>query len=171
MNIHPLIVHFPIALLTTYAVFECLRLNFITRQTYWKYVKATLAILGTAGGYAALLTGDIAKELNNDPSLRQLIHTHEFFAKLSVLIFSVVAAGYAVAWIKELPVAAWLKKFGPLWALALWLQRLITETPLTILLAIAGLAALMITGALGATIVYGPDQDIFTSVIYRFFFQ
>ncbi|MEK7110290.1 MAG: hypothetical protein AAB759_00205 [Patescibacteria group bacterium] len=39
MNIHPAFVHFPIALLTIYAVLELARFRFFTARPYWFHLK------------------------------------------------------------------------------------------------------------------------------------
>lgn len=63
MNIHPLFVHFPIALLTVYAVAELLRFKRLTSQVWWWNVKTLLLGVGLLGGFATLQTGEIAEEL------------------------------------------------------------------------------------------------------------
>jgi len=40
------------------------------------------------------------------------------------------------------------------------------ESPLLAIPALIGLAAIVVTGALGAAIVYGPDIDPFVKIIY-----
>lgn len=162
MNIHPIFVHFPIALLVIYAVFELIRFKKISQQPYWFNIKAILLILGTVIGYATLQTGDMATELITDKSLRPLIHVHEFWAQLSILIFSALSAGYLIAWVK---------KYRNIWKPLVWLQSLVTETPLVSLLALAGLIALFITGALGGMIVYGHQSDFLTNWVYNLFFK
>ena len=62
MNLHPIFVHFPIALLTLYTLCELLRFKKIKDHPAWFYLKAVLIICGTLGAAAALLTGDGAKE-------------------------------------------------------------------------------------------------------------
>ncbi|MEO8065594.1 MAG: DUF2231 domain-containing protein [Candidatus Doudnabacteria bacterium] len=171
MNIHPIFVHFPIALLSTYAVLELIRFKIVKNQLYWFYVKSVLVILGTLGGLASLLTGDIAKELVTDNSYLPLINTHEFWAKTSVVIFSILASGYAVAWIRKYD-RAFIKNismFSGVWQVILRIQVLITDTRLVVVLALAGIAALFITGALGGSIVYGHEGDPVTNWIYRLF--
>ena len=172
MNIHPIIIHFPIALLITYAVFELIRFRKVAGQPYWFYIKSLLVIFGTLGGYAALLTGDTARRLITDTSLRPLIRAHESWGQISVIIFSVLAAGYLVAWIKRSG-STFLQKIPPikqLWPLIVWFQVLITETPLVWLLAAAGIVSLTVTGALGGSIIYGHTGDPFTDWIYHLIF-
>ena len=47
MNIHPLLVHFPIALLTIYSLLELVPFKQIYRQSYWFYTKAIILIIGS----------------------------------------------------------------------------------------------------------------------------
>ncbi len=91
MNIHPILVHFPIALLTLYAVCELLPLKALTRQTYWFYVKAVLVITGTLGGVAAYLAGEAIEDQFKTASLSSLVETHSTFAITSILIFAILS--------------------------------------------------------------------------------
>ena len=45
----------------------------------------------------------------------------------------------------------------------------VLQSPFLILMALAGLAAITITGALGGAVVYGPNIDPVVSAVYRFF--
>ena len=58
MDLHPIIVHFPVALLTLYGIFELFSVRRIARKPYWFYVKAVLVIFGALGALAAWLTGE-----------------------------------------------------------------------------------------------------------------
>lgn len=149
MNIHPIFVHFPVALLTTYAVLELLRFNFFTRQPYWFYVKAILVILGTLSGYVTLVTGLMAEELIEDQSLNSLISRHEFWAFTSMGIFTIIALAYLWSW---------------------WKGRFEMRSKLVFVLALAGIICLLITGALGGSIVFGHETDPLTNWIYGLFF-
>lgn len=168
-----MLVHFPIALLIMYAVLELIRFRFVICQSYWFYVKAVLAICGTIGGYAALLTGDTARHLVllNHPELRALIGQHEFWAQTSVLIFSVLGGAYILAWADQFEFVRKFPIIKQLWGTLSWLRRFILSTPVSILLALAGLVSLTITGALGGSIVYTPGNDPFTNWIYHLFIQ
>jgi len=81
INVHPIFVHFPIALLTCYALFEIV----LARKASWKSFvepsKLTLLFLGTLGSWGAFFTGDlIAEALAETP----LVETHAFFASVTV---------------------------------------------------------------------------------------
>ena len=82
MNIHPILVHFPIALLTTYAFFECIRFKKLMELREWFYIKATFLFLGGLGALAAAQAGDFGKQLY--PSARAIIQVHENFAKVQL---------------------------------------------------------------------------------------
>jgi len=145
MNIHPLIVHFPIALLTTYAVLELIRFRIVTSKPYWFYIKVTLLILGTLASYAAILAGLIAKSLISNPDILYVINRHEFFGITTSVIFTLISLIYIRAWIKQVP----------------------DPKKQTLFLAILGLTSIFITGALGGSIVYGPTNDPVTNWIYN----
>jgi uncharacterized membrane protein len=166
MNIHPIVLHFPIAMLTIYSILELLRFRIFRGQPYWFYIKATLVILGGLSAYVTVLTGVLVSDMiaAEDLSLQPLIQSHEFWAWTSVGIYSILAVCYLIAWIKK-------DSSFQIWKFLVWLQVLVTETPLVIFLALLGLAALTITGALGGSIAFGHDTDPFTNWIYQIFFH
>jgi uncharacterized membrane protein len=157
-NLHPLIVHFPIALLMTYSVFELIRFKKISGQPYWFYLKAILVILGTLSALVAYQFGEIARELIPGGRGNPLVSQHQNWAKISIIIYSIIVAGYSVQWLKQ--------KYK-IWSFLIKLQTWITESPLILLLALAGLIALSITGALGGIIVYGVGVDPFADYITK----
>jgi len=48
------------------------------------------------------------------------------------------------------------------------LKYFILFPPVAIVLALAGLVAITVTGGLGGAIVYGPDADPFFKLVYHF---
>lgn len=182
MNIHPILVHFPVALLTIYSIMELIRWKKITNQPYWFYVKAVVICIGGLGALAALSTGDTAVE-----GLRQglftpavtdympVVHLHETFADISIAIFGLLAASYLITWINQSNFAGWLStnnltktlRLPILWRVLGKIAAIIQKPALLILLAIVGLIAITITGGLGGVLVFGPDADPFFKVIYQ----
>lgn len=176
MNIHPFIVHFPVAFLSVYSLMELVRIRFITSTAYWFYIKASLVIIGTLGAGAAYKSGDFAKELLNDPSLHQLIEIHSKWAKLSTVLFGLIAALYAVAWLSRLEIINRIENYSKLnevliYAISKKIINYLVESFLMILPALIGLVAIVITGALGGVIVYGPDVDPFARIIYDLMYR
>jgi uncharacterized membrane protein len=172
MDFHPIIVHFPVALLTLYAILEIFNLKILTRQTFYAPLKGVLVMLGTLGAMVALQTGEEAAEFQIGPltggPFVNLIQAHAFWATLTTWIFSLLAIAYLLGWLKEKLLL--IKGFGilkKLIALILGLQKLILQTPLKYLLALLGLISITITGALGGALVYGPNVDPLVKIIYR----
>src|ERR1051326_6600291 len=75
LNVHPIFVHFPVALLTIYCLLEFVRLRKVTSQPYWFYIKAMFVIIGSLATAAALITGDMAEDIvaGSDRALRHFI--------------------------------------------------------------------------------------------------
>jgi hypothetical protein len=173
MNFHPIIVHFPVALLSVYSVLELVRFKKVLEQTYWFYIKALFVIFGSLGTVAALLTGDIAAEaIRHDATLRPVVSMHENFADITTIIFGVLAVCYLISWVQRSGIlhfevgSVWEK----LWNLLLKIKHLVIETPLVIPLALAGLISVTITGSLGGFMVYGENLDPMIKFVYHLFF-
>lgn len=174
MNIHPIVVHFPIAFLTAYSILEILAFKGLRQKIYWFYIKATLVILGAVGALAALLTGEMVEDLaEGDRSMRQVLHLHEAFAKTSLAIFALMAAAYAVIWLHRELVEPRLSSLQSSGFVAVWLvpvkvARFLTESPVAVIVALVGLACITVTGGLGGVMVHGPGADPFFRPVYNF---
>lgn len=167
LNIHPLVVHTPLGLLSLYALLECVPLRKVRALPYWFYVKAVLVIFGTGGSYAALFTGNLIADEFDSP----LLEMHSLFAWITATIFSILAGAYLIQWIHnvygEKIIGLSIAKY---WNWLLVGARFILRPWVTAIIALAGLAALTITGSLGGALVYGPDIDPVVSTIYYWFF-
>jgi uncharacterized membrane protein len=173
MNIHPLLVHFPIALLSTYGVLELVRFKKITSQPYWFYVKAVLVILGVFASYFTALAGKVAAELYTHGTYNKIVETHELFALITIITFSVIAAAYLIRWVREYGFSKFAQKpaLAKVWTLLVKLSDFILFSPVIVLLAIFGLAAISTTGALGGLLVYGQNNDPFIGFVYKVLIQ
>lgn len=171
MNIHPIFVHFPIALMTFYAIAELMRFKKLTQTAYFFYVKAVFVIGGTVSAFLALNTGEGAEDLI-DRSLRPLVEMHSTFASASTWIFGVISVLYLISWINksELNQKISISSFGSYWNKVVTLVNTILNSNFMLLIALVGLVVITITGALGGAIVYGPEVDPIVSVIYHLFF-
>ena len=162
-NVHPIIVHFPVALLTVYALAELARFKFVLAKPYVFYVKAVLVIVGALGAGAAYLSGDlVAEQIGETP----LIETHSQWGIATAIIFGAIALSYAVLWIERERKPASQPTTVGAWPKLVRLAKMLVETPAAPVAALVGLACVTVTGALGGAIVYGPDIDPFVKVIY-----
>lgn len=162
MNIHPLFVHFPIALLTLYALAEIFSVKKLKDQMWWWNLKAVLLGVGVLGGFSALQTGEMAEELRERS---QLIEVHSTYATITVWIFGVIALMYIIAGIRKY-LGSYVQE-GTARQIFSFFSRIERIVVYGIpVLAFVGLITLTITGALGGVVVYGPDVDPVVSFIY-----
>lgn len=171
MDIHPIFVHFPIALMTIYAIAEIVSFTKLKETAYWFYVKAVLVISGTLFAFLSLNTGETAEHLANK-TLRPLIETHSKYANASTWIFGFLALVYVISWIGKTSMSQKLYNSGyaKIWNIKLKGAEWVLGSPIMLILSIVGLATITITGALGGAIVYGPEIDPIVSFIYHLFF-
>jgi len=165
MNIHPLFVHFPIALLSIYGFFEVIRIKAWQNTTWIRPLKTVLIVVGVTFAYISLSTGEVAEHALKDRSLRDLVEKHSFFADVTTYLFLFPAISYLFEGILTTSFANKIPEV--IKKIMIWYNIKIMATPLKIILAILGVIAVFITGALGGAIVYGPDTDPFVSFIYN----
>lgn len=183
MNPHPFFVHFPIALLTVYALLEVVAFFSKNTSTKTRGIRVFLAIVGIISVFPTLFTGELAEEnlisADSQNSLIKLVETHSNFATATAVIFSILAVSYLLTWIKlqmTVTVAGdnhksigniaddeYKNQNNAFWKFIFWLN---SRYPAT-LLSILGLIAVTITGALGGAIVYGPNVDPVVNFIYK----
>ena len=163
---HPLVVHFPIALLLVYAAAEVIRLPIFRRISWWKDLKGTLVILGSIGALAAVETGDSASHAlskNASPWLKSALERHEQFAEITLILFSILALGYLLRWISKSNYFSEYKN-KPAHQKTLYCVEktcgMLLAPSVSFLLALIGLASITITGALGGLIAHGPIDPI-----------
>jgi uncharacterized membrane protein len=161
MNFHPLLVHFPVALLTIYALLELAGLSRLGKLSYWFYLKAMFLIIGSLASIPAAIAGLAIKPLfGGAPEVVNLVNTHENFAIATIVVFCVLAFSYVLTWIRR---DAPSVRLGALEQLV----QLTQKPPVIVSLAIVGLILVTITGALGGSISYGPNVDPVVSLIYK----
>lgn len=171
MTIHPIFVHFPIALLIVYSLMELIAWKKISSKNYWFYTKAIILIVGFLGALAALQTGSMDQHnFAKDSPERNIISVHSFWAAVSTYIYGFIVLMYVISWIEKNQIIK-TSKSNKLWNLLLKIKSLAIDSWFAIILALAGLTAIAVTGALGGAIVYGPDADPFVSFIYNLFFK
>ncbi len=175
MNLHPLLVHFPIALLSLYALIECASYIFFRRHEKLVLIKGVLVIFGAITTLPTILFGMYAEEmLGEQEVIHEVIETHEAFAIITFLIFAILASAYALRLshgtaFKLFVISRWIlfkKIYDIKYALALHM----TDGWFAPVVAAIGFISLVITGALGAIITRGPEADIITSFVYHYLF-
>lgn len=177
MNIHPLFVHFPIGLLVVYSVLELGAYFFLTlRRQSWVFpVKAFLLFVGVLGAFAALITGSIAGEIFEtvaDPNV-VIIEVHASFAVATTILYLLLAGAYLI---RIFDVNGWGDRIVDskivlirIWNFKKRFWHYVIDTWALPIIALLALAGMTVTGALGASIVYGPDADPFVSFVYHLF--
>ena len=166
MNVHPLIVHFPIACLVLYSLLEIGTVCFPRRAEKRKNTKLFLLFVGTLGTRAALQSGEVASDLYGGGS--RLIETHEDFAEKTYSVYGILSIHYLI-WL--LLLTDWVQKMVPT-AVVTHIQTIITwkyMKYIVALIAIIGMTLLSITGALWWAIAHGPDTDPVARIVYDLF--
>lgn len=175
MNIHPILVHFPIAFLTLYAICELIRFKKVTAKHYWFHVKAILIIAGLVTAELALGSGEAIEKMFKDKEQIKdaIVPLHAASAEGTIGIFLILAISYLVLWIEYDSSKNFLVKYPALadpWGRLIKIAKWIIDTPASLVLALVGIVGITITGALGGAMVHGPEVDPFVSFVYHLFF-
>lgn len=171
-DFHPLVVHFPIALLTLYALVELVRIRFLAKQPWLFHVKAFLVVFGVLGAFFSLLTGEAAGETLEHSSSGALVQTHAAFATASTWLFVVPAAAYLLLWLVQVGLLECKKGGCPekVLAFAKKIASWVIRPSLAVPFSFVGLVCILVTGALGGALAYGPQADPVVSFVYSLFF-
>ena len=98
-QVHPLIVHFPIALLMVAPLLVLLGVLWPSQRVGIHFAALVVLILGTLGALLALASGEAASGLaQRTPELRAAVERHEHFAQLSTIFFAGLTFCFAVLW-------------------------------------------------------------------------
>jgi len=117
--IHPMLVHFPIALLIVGFLAELAGL--LLRKDWLARAALLLLVLGTLGAVSAVLTGQREEDrIVETPAIEHTLEEHEEAGEFTMWFFVVIAAARIfTAWRKNLPKAvswvvlvAWLAGLG-----------------------------------------------------------
>lgn len=156
-NLHPLFVHFPIALLFVYSLVQILPVKRFISSVNWPVVGRIFLIVGVLGALVSLATGEVAEHLvrpNHD-----VVELHAGFAALTTWL-------YVFLLVQEmLTVYITTRLSSPLCKL----QKILSNRVLVILISIIALGTLTVTGILGGVMVHGISSDPLAPVLLKLF--
>lgn len=162
-NIHPLFVHFPIALLLLYSAVKILPMQKWFPKGNWKTTEILLLVTGLIGAFIANSTGELAEELVRPNG--QLVEMHAFFAAATTWMYGIILAGEVLRFINSRYTA---KLNSPvILKIATGAESILTNTLLTKLLAFVGLITISVTGLLGGVMVYGVSADPIAPMVLK----
>ncbi|MEK7649833.1 MAG: DUF2231 domain-containing protein [Patescibacteria group bacterium] len=177
MNVHPIFVHFPVALLTLYTLMEFVGLKRLTQHPAWFYVKAFLLIVGTASSFVARETGEMIEDQFRGGPQTKLLEMHALWADITVIFFSVLSILYLAAFIRRdlmqtsiIGRVVALPVISSLFNLVARIYDLFANSALMMIFALLGLVTITIVGGLGGALTYGPNVDPVVKFIYDLFF-
>lgn len=154
-DIHPIFVHFPIALLVVYSIIKILPFKKWFPQVTWNYLESILLLIGVLGAFISSSTGEVAEHLTK--ANKNLVEMHSTFAGISTWLYGLLLLGEILV----LLTPKLFPKFNlpKTSELVLFIQNLLTNPISSKIIAFLGLIAISITGMLGGVIVYGVSAD------------
>jgi uncharacterized membrane protein len=161
-NIHPIIVHFPIAMLVIYCVIEIIPVRTIFKKIQWQSVSDVLLVVGALGTLASMVTGEAAEHSVMAMGNHDLVEMHALFASITTWVACVLLGDRLLSWLWPM-----ITRFVPsvvvrfVSAVLAFVRNKIVH----ILLVVLGFIALVMTGILGGAIVYGTTADPLAPVV------
>ena len=131
----------------------------------WKHIERALLLVGVAGAFLALATGDTAEHLST--ASRPLIEMHSTFAGLATALYGALHAGELLNFVN--PMLLPKIKNTTLVSLLTWLEKILTNKIFSVVLATLALLAITVTGLLGGVIVYGVSADPMAGIVVKMF--
>lgn len=147
-NIHPIFVHFPIALLLIYSLLKIIPFYKWFPNVAWRQIERVFLLLGVLGGFISLYTGEIAEHLVRPD--HDLVEMHSAFATISVWLYVALLLGELIMILStRYTLPEFIKKLG----------GFLTNRWVSIVIAFCALVTISITGLLGGVLVYGNSAD------------
>ena len=166
-NLHPLLVHFPIAFFMLYSFLELVSIKKVRELPWLIYTKTILVTAGFLGGLLAANSGEAIE--HNFNAIKNIVEVHAFWAGATNVVFGIIALLYLIKVIKlnnflKLKEGSSIQKFW--FGIANIANIALGIRFLMVIAVLFGIVAVTITGAMGASIVYGPDIDPAVKFIY-----
>lgn len=155
-NLHPIFVHFPIALLFVYSIIKLLPFKKWFPNVAWRDIERLLLLVGIGGAYLALSTGEQAADLTRPNE--SLVEAHEFFANFTTRMYLLVLVGEIASFLNNKSYD-FISKINSLPKILIWIEKILTNQNLVKVLVLLGFISLFITGVLGGVMVYGTTAD------------
>lgn len=165
MNLHPLIVHFPVALLTLFVMMEVLMQFAFQKNPTAHIIKKLLLYVGTFFIFFSLATGEDAVFVTDFADGPSTLGLHEEFAEMCRNIFILIS----IIYLAGEPLLLKTQKFISLKLLQKLaaLSTLLQKYRITLILALIGFVVLSAVGALGGAITRGVDNDPLAKIILQ----
>lgn len=158
MNLHPIIVHFPIACLVLYTGLEVLSFFKKSREEKLSFTKIFLLIVGIIWTAFALQSGKVAQDI---VGRSDLIHQHEEFAEMTYKIYLIILFIYIIT--RE---TILIKFKNPILSKIATFISYLKKYGIVVLFSVIWLGLLTIAGALWGAISHGPAVDPIVQYIY-----
>jgi uncharacterized membrane protein len=155
-NLHPIVVHFPIALLSIYSVIKILPFKKWLPEIPWRDIERLLLIIGVVGVFASLSTGEIAERLTSPD--HDLVEAHSTFATLTAIFYVLLLAGEIICCANN-KLILFFKKYILVGKILNILEKTLCHKRISAILALFGLISIFVTGLLGGVLVHGPTVD------------
>lgn len=159
MNLHPVVIHIPIACLVLYSLVEIIGFFHSGFREKFATTKYFLLVVGLLGAFTALQTGEIAQELLGEET--KLISLHETYAEITYKLYMIILLWYGITWAGT----KWLATNPFVSKLISFFKRLY-KYGIVALLSLIWFALLSIVWALGWAISHGPSADFATQMVY-----
>jgi uncharacterized membrane protein len=155
-NLHPIFVHFPVAMLFVYSIIKVLPFKKWFPKVNWRDTERVLLVVGVLGAFAALLTGDTAEHLVH-PN-RALVDMHSNFATISTFIYGALLVG-EIAAVINVQKYVYGKNWQWVSSILNFIETVLCNPIFSGIFVAFGFIAISITGMLGGTIAYGLTAD------------
>lgn len=154
---HPAVVHFPVALLMAAPLFILLPVVWRSQARGLSLAALLILLLGTAGAFTAVATGDAAEQLAEGAgSIDRVLHRHEETAEAARNYFVVVTLVYAALWAAPLLLR---QRFKPAWFAAGSVLVAVACVPGMLILANAAHLGGRLVHELGVRALMPPSND------------